>query len=111
MDDRHGWLSMANRDFLVRSAYARNSLSCGLNVGSLPSKYPRNGDQWDLLFGYLTWTLWVRRNDGIFELHVVRRDLVLQQGIRLLKDSVAPIVVNREIAIHEAHLPSSGTWE
>ncbi|KAK8484274.1 hypothetical protein V6N11_059458 [Hibiscus sabdariffa] len=47
----------------------------------------------DLLFAYILWNLWKRRNDVVFKSHVVYQELVLQQrseydGVSWLWDGV-----------------------
>ncbi|KAK8601350.1 hypothetical protein V6N12_051187 [Hibiscus sabdariffa] len=48
-----------------------------------------NVADWDILFGSLLWSLWLPRNDVVFNKHQERRESVIDEGIRLQQKCIA----------------------
>ncbi|KAK9025234.1 hypothetical protein V6N11_065130 [Hibiscus sabdariffa] len=70
-----------------------------------------HGDRWDLLFGALTWNLWLQWNECIFEPLQVRCKYVLQHSLRMQRESIALSFVSGVNVPSQARVPRSAvSW-
>ncbi|KAK8569035.1 hypothetical protein V6N12_007567 [Hibiscus sabdariffa] len=58
-----------------------------LNLRDL-SYFPINATDWDVLFGFILWTLWHNRNSHIFSTDTSSPEGVFQHSQRLLEESM-----------------------
>ncbi|KAL4304437.1 hypothetical protein GQ457_10G025090 [Hibiscus cannabinus] len=66
-----------------------------------PNYFPKVSADWDIMFGSLLWLLWKRRNELVFNPNVCGLDNTLQQGQRMLQESLrarSPVRVGRTLA-------------
>ncbi|KAL4363840.1 hypothetical protein GQ457_04G022740 [Hibiscus cannabinus] len=69
---------------------------------SMTGNFAVDATNWDLLFAYILWNLWKRRNDVVFESHVVYRESILQQSKRMTNlPTLGWCKLNTDGAVHK----------
>ncbi|KAK8489477.1 hypothetical protein V6N11_024235 [Hibiscus sabdariffa] len=92
INDQLCWGLTSNKQFKLSTAYACPALNLSADIN-----FAKDGTHWDMLFGFIVWNLWCRRNEWIFGEHNVRYEYVLLRSQRMQREAVATMLPSQAI--------------